>query len=242
MTAEDQIHGARNERIILGMMREQNVDARLSGEGGEPVCFRLVVRCCNRSSDAADTFLTWITLGAAGFGTEEPVIRNISTGQASDCYFLTIDVDGRPLIIQHSYASGGEEIKIILVHHPLVIAEGEKGRSDGGAGMKEGENVGLGSHRTRIIFWPATVQHISGDADEGRGVSAEGGKHGFWICIMQVTQQRQGRGAAWNYVGCLFRRGSPPGVVSDHRLPSKCVHSKVICSHLHSLLLVHFGV
>ena len=29
-------------------------------------------------------------------------------------------------------------------------------------------------------------------------------------------------------------------MVSDQRLPSKCVHSKVICSHLHSLLITSF--
>ena len=137
VTDEDQIHGARNERIILGMMREQNVDARLSGEGGEPVCFRLVVRCCNRSSDAADTFLTWVTLGAAGFGTEAPVIRNISTGQASDCYFLTIDVDGSPLIIQHNHACGRQESEVLRIRHPLVVTQGNEGRGKGSTGCQE---------------------------------------------------------------------------------------------------------
>lgn len=148
------------------MMREQNVDAWLSGEGGEPVCFRLVVRCCNRSSDAADTFLTWITLGAAGFGTEAPVIRNISTGQASDCYFLTIDVDGSPLIIQHNHACGRQESEVLRIRHPLMIAEGEVGRGGGGAGAEEGENVGLRLKRRPIIFRPATIQHITCNADE----------------------------------------------------------------------------
>ena len=91
-----------------------------------------------------------------------------------------------------------------------MIAEGHEGRRDGSAGAEEGENVGLGSHRTRIILRPTPVQHITCNADDGGSVGAEGGKHGFWISIMQVTQQRQGRGAAWQLVGCLFRRGSPP--------------------------------
>ena len=47
--------------------------------------------------------------------------------------------------------------------------------------------------------------------------------HGRGIRIMQVTQQRQGRGAAWNVVECLFRRGSPP---VHPILPSEKVHSK----------------
>ena len=40
---------------------------------------------------------------------------------------------------------------------------------------------------------------------------------------MQVTQQCQGDGAAWNVVGCLFRRESPP---VHPILPSGKVHSK----------------
>ena len=171
-------------------MREQNVDARLSGEGGEPVCFRLVVRCCNRSSDAADTFLTWITLGAAGFGTEAPVIRNISTGQASDCYFLTIDVDGSPLVIQYNHTCGGECVEIGAVHHPLVITERHEGRGGGGAGAEKGENVGLRLKRRPIIFRPATIQHIACDADEIWATGTERGKHGFWISIMQIGKER----------------------------------------------------
>lgn len=45
----------------------------------------------------------------------------------------------------------------------------------------------------------------------------------YSISIMQVTQQRQGRGAAWQLVGCLFR--------GDHllrrSLPWFEVHSKL---------------
>jgi hypothetical protein len=118
------------------------------------------------TSDAVQILAAWITNKAVGFGSKGSIVRNVTGGKTGQNNLSTINTDGRPLIIQHSYASGGEEIKIILVHHPLMIAEGEKGRGDGGAGMKEGENVGLCLKRRSIIFWPAAVQNISGDADD----------------------------------------------------------------------------
>lgn len=130
---------------------------RLSGEVGEPRCLWLMRRGAGGTSDAVQILAAWITNKAVGFGSKGSIVRNVTGGKTGQNNLSTINTDGRPLIIQHSYASGGEEIKIILVHHPLMIAEGEKGRGDGGAGAEEVENVGLGSHRTRIIFRLAAV-------------------------------------------------------------------------------------
>lgn len=118
------------------------------------------------TSDAVQILAAWITNKAVGFGSKGSIVRNVTGGKTGQNNLSTINTDGRPLIIQHSYASGGEEIKIILVHHPLMIAEGEKGRGDGSAGAEKGENVGLCLKRRSIIFWPAAVQNISGDADD----------------------------------------------------------------------------
>lgn len=104
-------------------MREQDVIASLSGEAGEPLRLWLVIPGMNRSADAADAFLMWVAVGAAGFGTETSVVRNISTGQANQNHFLAVHSDGLPLIIQHSHASGRQEPEVLLIHHPLVIAE-----------------------------------------------------------------------------------------------------------------------
>ena len=136
------------------------------------------------TSDAVQILAAWITNKAVGFGSKGSIVRNVTGGKTGQNNLSTINADGRPLIIQHSYASGGEEIKIILVHHPLVIAEGEKGRGDGSAGAEEGENVGLHLKRRPIIFWPAAVQNISGDADEIWMAGAERREHGRWITIM----------------------------------------------------------
>lgn len=140
------------------------------------------------TSDAVQVFSPWITWFGWLCSSEASVVRNIAGGKTGDdqsvfCY---------PLIIQYSYAGSFYFFYVGVVHHPLVIAEGEKGRGDGGAGAEEGENVGLGSHRTRIIFRPGSVQHISCDADEGRSVSTEGGNDRRGIRIVQITQQRQG--------------------------------------------------
>lgn len=196
---------------------------RLSGEVGEPRCLWLMRRGAGGTSDAVQILAAWITRFGRLCGSEAAVVCNVIGGKTCDDDFLVSSCNRLPLIIQHSYACGRQEPEVLGIHHPLVIAEGEKGRGDGGAGTKEGENVGLGSHRTRIIFWPATVQHISSDTDEGRGVVTERCDHRCGVCIMHVTQQRQGCGAAWKFVGCLFRRGSPP---IHPILPSGKVHSK----------------
>jgi hypothetical protein len=75
------------------------------------------------TSDAVQILAAWITNKAVGFGSKGSIVRNVTGGKTGQNNLSTINTDGRPLIIQHSYASGGEEIKIILIHHPLVIAE-----------------------------------------------------------------------------------------------------------------------
>ena len=153
------------------MVGEKDVKARLSSEVGEPACVWLMPRCRNRSSDSTDGFLPWITRFGWLCGAESSIVRNVTGGQSGQNNLSTINTDGRPLIIQHSYAGGADHVQILLIHHPLMISEGEKGRCDGGAGRQEGQDVGLGSYRTRIIHWPAAVQNISGDTDEGRTVT-----------------------------------------------------------------------
>ena len=139
------------------MVREQDVIAGSGTVLFKPPCLRFMLPGVYRATDSAYAFLTWVTVGAARFGSESSIICNIAGGQTADDDFFPAEGDGSPLIIQHSATCGGEGGEISTVHHPLMIAEGEKGRGDGGAGAEEGENVGLGSHRTRIIFRPATV-------------------------------------------------------------------------------------
>lgn len=166
------------------MVGEQDVVAGCGAEIHNPVCFWLMSSGAGGTSDAVQILSAWITRFGWLCGAEGSIVRNVTGGKTGDDNLLVSNCDRLPLIIQHSYASGGEEIKIILVHHPLVIAEGEKGRCDGGAGRQEGQDVGLGSYRTRIIHWPAAVQNISGNTDEIWMAGAERREHGRWITIM----------------------------------------------------------
>lgn len=204
-------------------MRHDHPKTWLSSESREPPCLWFMIPGMNRSADAADAFLMWVAVGAVCFFFEASIVRNVAGGQASQNHFLAVHRDGLIGIIQHRHTSGGEGGEISTVHHPLVVTEGEVGRGDGGAGAEEGENVGLRLKWRPIIFRPATIQHITCNADETWTAGAEGGKHGFWISIMQIGKKRQGRGAAWKFVGCFFRRGSPP---MHPILPSAKVHSK----------------
>ena len=202
MTAEDQIYILIfQQRPVFRMMGEYDFIPGLRGKRRYPVRLWLMSSGAGGTSDAVQILSAWIPRFGRLCGSGSSIVPNVTGGQSGDDDLFRADGDGLPLVIQHSYACGRQEPEVLRIHHPLMIAEGEKGRGDGGAGMKEGENVGLGSHRTRIIFWPATVQDVAGDADEGRGVVTEGGKHGFWISIMQIGKERQGSWAAWNFVG-----------------------------------------
>jgi hypothetical protein len=88
--------------------------------------------------------------------------------------------------------------------------------------MKEGENVGLGSYGRHISLWSAAIQNISGDCYEGRRMALKRRYHGRRVCIMEIGEQGDGRGTAWEGIDCFVRR--------DHllmrSLPWKRVHSK----------------
>lgn len=166
VSRKNKLDRAGNERQVFRVVREKNVITWSRTVLLQPSCLWLVSRCCNRSTYSAEAFLTQVAVGTAGSGTKGSIVRNLAGGQASQNHFLAIHGNGLPFIIQHCHAGCGDSREILLIHHPFVIAEGHKGRGDGGAGAEEGENVGLGSHRTRIIFWPATVQHIVYSTDE----------------------------------------------------------------------------
>ena len=74
MAGQDQVYGIGDERKILRMVREQDMIASLTGEGGKPLCFRLMIPGMNSSAYTADAFLTRIAGGAAGFGAEGAVV------------------------------------------------------------------------------------------------------------------------------------------------------------------------
>ena len=81
MTGQDQVDGIGDERKIFRMVREQDMIASLTGEGGKPLCFRLMILGMNSSAYTADAFLTWITVGTTGFGSESSIVRNVTGGQ-----------------------------------------------------------------------------------------------------------------------------------------------------------------
>ena len=61
MTGQDQVDGIGEERKILRMVREQDVIACLTSQGGKPLCLRLMILGMNSSAYTADAFLTWIS-------------------------------------------------------------------------------------------------------------------------------------------------------------------------------------
>ena len=82
MAGQDQVYGIGDERKILRMVREQDMIASLTGEGGKPLCFRIMIPGMNSSAYTADAFLTWITVGTTGFGSESSIVRNGAGGQS----------------------------------------------------------------------------------------------------------------------------------------------------------------
>ena len=111
-------------------MREQDLIASLSGEAGEPLRLWLMIPGMNRSADAADAFLMWVAVGDVCFFFEAPIIRNVAGGKASQNYLLPIHRDGLPIIVEHFHAGCGDSREILLIHHPLMVAEGHEGRGD----------------------------------------------------------------------------------------------------------------
>lgn len=81
MAGQDQVYGIGDERKILRMVREQDMIASSTGEGGKPLCFWLMIPGMNSSAYTADAFLTWITVGTTGFGSESSIVRNVTGGQ-----------------------------------------------------------------------------------------------------------------------------------------------------------------
>lgn len=207
VSGKNKLDRAGNERKILGMMRKQDV---IAGSGTvllQPSCLWLVSRCCNRPANPADALLTWISVGAAGFSTETSIVRNVAGGQTADDQAILF----YPAIVKKCNSGLFYFFYVGAVHHPLVIAEGEIGRSDSNASRQERQDVFLHFQRRAIIFWVTAVKEVAGDADEGRTARVQARYDWRGIRIMEVGKQRQ----IWrsgDMVDCLFRRGSPPAV------------------------------
>ena len=96
---------ARNERPVFGVMREEDMEALHSCEGGEPRCLWLMIPGMNSSADSADAILTWITIRAVRFFFEASVICNVAGCETAQNYFFLVKSDGLVGIIQNNYAS-----------------------------------------------------------------------------------------------------------------------------------------
>lgn len=196
-----------NERQVFRVVGEKNVEASLSGEGVEPRRLRFMIPGMNRSTYSTYALLTWITVGAARFCTENSIVRNVAGGQTADGQAISFD----PIVVEDCYTGCGESSEILLIHHPFVVTEGEKSWSDGSASRQKRQDVGLRLKRRSVSLWFATIQYVAGDADEGRTMRVQARYDRRGIRIMEVGKQRQ----IWrskDMVDCLFRRGSPPAV------------------------------
>ena len=74
MTAQYQIHRGGDEREIFWVMRHDHPKTWLSSESGKPPCLWFMIPGMNRAADAADTFLAWVAVGTAGFGSIGAVV------------------------------------------------------------------------------------------------------------------------------------------------------------------------
>jgi len=165
----------------------------------------------NSSANSADALLMWITIGAAGFGTEGSIVCHIAGGQASQNHFFAVHRDGLPFIIQHRHAGCVDSSEILLVQHPFMIAEGEESRRDGRTDGQEGQHVLLRFQRRVVILWVVAVENVADDGNKVWLVALQGGDDRRGIRVMEVGKQCQ----IWrsgDMVDCLFRRGSPPAV------------------------------
>ena len=138
MAGQDQVYGIGDERKKLRMVREQDMIASLTGEGGKPLCFRLMIPGMNSSAYTADAFLTWITVGTTGFGSESSIVRNVTGGQTGKNNLFPAHSDRSPVVVKYCHAGGADHVQILLVQHPLVVTQGEEGRGEGSTGCQEG--------------------------------------------------------------------------------------------------------
>ena len=100
MPAEDQIHGGRDERIIFRMVRQEQFEARLSGEVHNPVRLWLMSSGAGGTSDAVQILSPWITRFGWLCGAEGSIVCNVAGSETGDDQSVLC----HPLIIQHSYA------------------------------------------------------------------------------------------------------------------------------------------
>lgn len=67
-----------------------------------------------------------------------------------------------------------------------MVAKGKKGWSDGSASRQKRQDVLLRLKWRSVSLWSATIQHVAGDADEGRTVRVQARYDRRGIRIMEV--------------------------------------------------------
>ena len=98
VAAQYQIHSSRDDRIVFGMMREQDMIAGSGAEVHKSLRIRLV--SSSYPSNPVQILSAWVSRLGGVDCTEGSIVRNVAGGQASQNYFLAVHSDGVPIIIQ----------------------------------------------------------------------------------------------------------------------------------------------
>lgn len=116
----------------------------IAGSGAEAhKLLRIRLVSSSYPSDPVQILSAWVSRLGGLDCSEGSIVRHISGGQAAQNYLISIHSDGAPIIIQDCRAGCGDSSEILFIYHPLVIAEGEECRGDGGAGRQERQDIGL---------------------------------------------------------------------------------------------------
>lgn len=150
-------------------MRYDHTKTWLSSKSREPLRLRLMIPGMNRAADAGDILSAWIPEFGGLCCYETSIVRNVARGQATDDQSISFD----PTIVKKRYSGLFNCFYVGVVHHPLVVTEGHKGWSEGSAGCQERQHVSLCLKRRSVTLRSGSIQHIAGDADEGRTAGAE---------------------------------------------------------------------
>ena len=164
MTGKDKLYRRGNEQIILWMVGEQDMVAGGGAAVHKPRCLRLVF--CSHTSDTVKILSARVSRFGRLGGSKRTVVRNVSAGQSGKNNLPVFHCDGFPSVVQDNCAGCGDTVKIRLIQHPLVVAEGEIGRRDGSARMEKGQYVLLCVQWRLISFRLASVKYITSNGDE----------------------------------------------------------------------------
>ena len=206
MAGENQIDAAGIQIAghIFGMMAEKNLIPLLPLKVPQPVEIRLGLS----GPDASVRFR--VQKGEGLFVPPGLIGGETRGGQAPDAERGAAYGERNKAVVEDDGAGIGKQRQILLVQHPLVVAEGDKGGGKGRAGAEKLQRVPALVH-----FQPPgsggrrSIQEIPGQKNQLRWMPAQAFQDRVHVLIVGVCQQRRGNRAGGNVIACLDHSEPP---------------------------------